>query len=491
MAVAQASLLQSFPFRAAVFAACVLLLPLVPSPQAPAAGGDGGGGGGRGEAFLAKVWELLHLLVVGIAVSYGLFSRRNDAGRRGDEKDAAAQAKADAAGYVSQMIHDSLVFDDGGGDVALDSPGGNRVRSWSAMHHPDEPVVVVATGGAGGGRSHAVEAAQQAPPLSLPVRTLKPQGESSSSAGYGDGGEPWAARPRRISQDTPGGGGGGHETVLPSPIPWRSRSGRFDASAPSPPSPSPKRLSPASSLSKETLAKASEDYSSRRRSPYKSSPPAPPPPPPPFLVHGYHPPAAERRTAAKSFKEELQEQTSHSFTTSEFSRSSSNSSSAKPRISIDSSSSSSSYYPVAKSVRTIRGGRESLQSQSQEQPAVAIASDAPALLHGSNSDDPNGGYRAYQSIPRFQYERGSSDPILGNVTVSSESSDDDDSDVDGDGELSTRGNSPRRESSPEVDENEVDKKAEEFIARFREQIRLQRIESIKKSAGPRGVKHGK
>uniref|UniRef100_A0A0E0EGP4 DUF4408 domain-containing protein n=1 Tax=Oryza meridionalis TaxID=40149 RepID=A0A0E0EGP4_9ORYZ len=489
MAVAQASLLQSFPFRAAVFAACVLLLPLVPSPQAPAAGRDGGGGGGgRGEAFLAKVWELLHLLVVGIAVSYGLFSRRNDAGRRGDEKDAAAnaaQAKADAAGYVSQMIHDSLVFDDGVGDVALGSPGGNKVRSWSAMHHPDEPVVVVATGG----RSHAVEA-QQAPPLSLPVRTLKPQGESSSSAGYGDGGEPWAARPRRISQDTPG-GGGGHETVLPSPIPWRSRSGRFDASAPSPPSPSPKRLSPASSLSKETLAKASEDYSSRRRSPYKSSPPAPPPPPPPFLVHGYHPPASERRTAAKSFKEELQEQTSHSFTTS-----SSNSPSAKPRISIDSSSSSSfssSYYPIAKSVRTIRGGRESLQSQSQEQPdvAVAVAGDAPALLHGSDSDDPYGGYRAYQSIPRFQYERGSSDPILRNVTVSSESSDDDDSDVDGDGELSTRGNSPRRESSPEVDENEVDKKAEEFIARFREQIRLQRIESIKKSAGPRGVKHGK
>ncbi|BAT07245.1 Os09g0283250 [Oryza sativa Japonica Group] len=33
-------------------AACVLLLPLVPSLQAPAAGGDGSG---RGEAFLAKV----------------------------------------------------------------------------------------------------------------------------------------------------------------------------------------------------------------------------------------------------------------------------------------------------------------------------------------------------------------------------------------------------------------------------------------------------
>lgn len=107
-------------------------------------------------------------------------------------------------------------------------------------------------------------------------------------------------------------------------------------------------------------------------------------------------------------------------------------------------------------------------------------------MHGS--EEPYG-YRAYQSIPRFQYERGSSDPILGKVTVFSDETDssDDDDDVGG---YSTRTNSPR-ESTPEVDENEVDKKAEEFIARFREQIRLQRIESIKRSAGPRVVKHGK
>ncbi|KAG8092567.1 hypothetical protein GUJ93_ZPchr0012g18975 [Zizania palustris] len=474
MAVAaQASLLQSFPFRVAVFALFVLMLPLVPSPQVPA------GLAGRGEAFLAKAWELLHLLFVGIAVSYGLFGRRNDAGRRADdEKDVAAAAAAAAAakpdaGYVSQMLHDSLVFDDGGGDEVLDSPGA-KVRSWSALHHPDEPVVMVATGG--GGRSHAADA-QQAP-MSLPVRTLKPQ-QVDSNAGYSHG-EP-RARPRRNSQDT----AGAHETVLPSPIPWRSRSGRFDAS-PSP-SPSPKTLSPASSLSKEALAKASEDYANRRRSPYKSSPPAPPPPPPPFLVHGYHP-AAERRTAAKSFKEELQDlsmrgrvdhypQSSHSFSSSAYS---SNSSPANPRSSIDGSS--SSYYSVGRSVRTTRA-REVVQSQSQELPGVA--GDAPDLR---GTDDPYGGYSAYQSIPRFQYER-ESDPILGKVTISSEteSSDDDD---DGDGEFSTGANSPR-ESTPEVDENEVDKKAEEFIARFREQIRLQRIASIKKSAGPRGVKHGK
>uniref|UniRef100_A0A0D9XMH3 DUF4408 domain-containing protein n=1 Tax=Leersia perrieri TaxID=77586 RepID=A0A0D9XMH3_9ORYZ len=489
MAAAQASLLQSFPFRAAVFAACVLLIPLLPSPQQPpaaaAAGGDGGGR--RGEAFVAKVWELLHLLVVGIAVSYGLFSSRNDAGgRRGDEKDVAAAAKGDNVGYVSQMIHDSLVFDDGGGDVALDTPraGGEVVRSsWSAIRRPDEPVVVVATaagaaGDVGGGGL---------PLLVVVRRCLSPSPQPEFG---GDGGE---ARRRRSSHDM---AGDGNETVLRSPIPWRSRSGRLDAS----PSPTPKRLSPASSLTNETLAKASEDYSRRRISPYKqSSPPAPPPPPPPppFLIHGYHPPAAaDRRTpAARSFKEELHDLSTRGRGFDDYS------SVAKPRISIDGSSSSSStstYYPIGKSVRTIRGGggRESSQIQSQEQPDVtvagAIAGDAAVNLHGSDSDDPYGGYRAYQSIPKFQYERGSSDPILGNVTVSSESSDDDD-DVDDDagGEVSTMGSSPRRESSPEVDENEVDKKAEEFIARFREQIRLQRIESIKKSAGPRGVKHGK
>lgn len=36
-----------------------------------------------------------------------------------------------------------------------------------------------------------------------------------------------------------------------------------------------------------------------------------------------------------------------------------------------------------------------------------------------------------------------------------------------------------------AEENEVDKKADEFIARFREQIRLQRIDSIKRSTKPR------
>jgi hypothetical protein len=496
-----ASVLQSFPFRAAVLALCVALLPLLPAvPEA--------GAGGVGQAFLAKACELLHLLFVGIAVSYGLFSRKNSAddGHAGfaaaAEKDAAAgpeAAKADAR-YAWRMFRDSIAPFDDEEEVLPDSPPKENMRSWSALHRPEDPVVVVSNGG--GGRSGSATADAQ-PPLSLPVRALKPQPAQDDSAG--GGGETPRARPRRGSQDPAATGG---ETVLRSPIPWRSRSGRLDAgrpASPSPsPSPSPRRLSPASSLARETLAKASEEeYYAKRRSPYRTSssisspPPAPPPPPPPFLVHGYHP-TVERRTAVgKSFKEELQDHSMrgrgedhYSSNTSIFSNSaysSNNSSTAKPRNSFDGGGGSSSPVSIGKSVRTIRA-REPAPFQGQSQDLPDDAGDGRDTL-GMQGLEESYGYRAYQSIPRFQYERSVSDPILGGVAVSSddtESSDDDDV-----GGCSTRTNSPR-ESTPEVDENEVDKKAEEFIARFREQIRRQRIESIKKSAGPRGVKrHGK
>ncbi|XP_066387388.1 uncharacterized protein [Miscanthus floridulus] len=509
-----ASVLQSFPFRAAVLALCVALLPLLPA-QAPDVGA-----GGAGQAFLAKAWELLHLLFVGIAVSYGLFSRKNSADDDGGpgaaaaaaaagEKDAAAAgpepAKADAR-YAWRMFRDSVApfnDDDDGGDVLVpDSPpgvggggGGGRASSWRALHRPVEPVVVVSTGGGG---VRIGQAADAQPPLSLPVRTLKPQPAQDATAGDV---ETPRARPRRSSRDSAA-GCARDETVLPSPIPWRSRSGRLDARRPASPSPSPspKRLSPTSSLSRETLTKASEEEyyaKAKRRRPYRSSsisssPPAPPPPPPPFLVHGYHPATERRSAAAKSFKEELQDHSMrgrgedhYSPKTSSVSIStynSSNSSPAKPRSSFDGGSSSS--VSVGKSVRTFRA-REPAAFQDQSQELPDDAGDGRDALDVHGSEEPYG-YRAYQSIPRFQYEKSGSDPILGGVAVSSDETES--SDDDGDHDVGGGGYSTR-ESTPEVDENEVDKKAEEFIARFREQIRRQRIESIKKSAGPRGVKH--
>ncbi|KAJ1296247.1 hypothetical protein BS78_01G285300 [Paspalum vaginatum] len=503
-----ASVLQSFPFRAAVLALCVALLPLLPA-QAPDAGE-----GGPGQALLAKAWELLHLLVVGIAVSYGLFSRKNSAGGDGRaaaaaEKDAAAgpePAKADAR-YAWRMFRDSIPpFDEEEEEerddhlLVLDSPpGGGRARAWSAMHRPEDPVVVVASGG-GGRAGHAAADAQA--PLSLPVRALKPQPAQDANSAAAD--ETHPRRPRGSHSQHSAPAGDRDETVLPSPIPWRSRSGRLDAGRPASPSPShshsPKRLSPTSSLSE---ASEEEYYAKpKRRSPYRPSsfisspPPAPPPPPPPFLVHGYHPVTERRTAAAKSFKEELQDhsmrgrgegyyplKTASGFGVSAYS-SSSNSPPAKPRSSFDGGggSSSSSSVSVGKSVRTFRA-REPAVFQDQSQEPLDDAGDGRDALDVHGSEEPYG-YRAYQSIPRFQYERSGSDPILGGVEVSS----DDTESSDDEGEVRS-GAYSTRETTPEVDENEVDKKAEEFIARFREQIRRQRIESIKKSAGPRGVKH--
>lgn len=480
-----ASVLQSFPFRAAMLALCVALLPLLPA-QAP----EGLAAAGVGQAFLAKAWELVHLLVVGIAVSYGLFSRRNDTAGDGRPEKEESGKPADAR-YVSRMFRDSLApFDDDEEDVVFpgspvaagggredEGGGGGNVRSWSAMHRADEPVVVVTNG-----RGHDT--------FQLPVRTLKPQ-----PARRGPHQDPAARGPE--------------ETVLPSPIPWRSRSGRFDAARPASPSPSsPKRLSPASSSSRETLAKATEEYygkrvrSPPRRSSSTTTPPAPPPPPPPFLVHGYHP-AAERRTA-KSFKEELQDHSVRSrrgddrfppnrrgsFNTGATAGANS-SAPAKPRSSFDSgggSAYSTTASVIGKSVRTFRAREPPVfHGPSQEVPeedADDVRRDdaaQEAAVHGSEEE--LYGYRGYQSIPRFQYERSVSDPILGGVAVSSDETESSDDDEDGGAAYSTR------ETTPEVDENEVDKKAEEFIARFREQIRRQRIESIKRSAGPRGVKH--
>ena len=90
------------------------------------------------------------------------------------------------------------------------------------------------------------------------------------------------------------------------------------------------------------------------------------------------------------------------------------------------------------------------------------------------------------------WNEGGGDDLLGGVVDTSEDEDDDDEEEDdGFHEAGEVGGSvDRREEaggacSSGVDEEgpDVDKKADEFIAKFREQIRLQRIESIKRSTG--------
>ena len=64
---APAKFLSGFFYKVIFFTIFIALLPLLPS-QAP---------GSVNKSIFTRSWELLHLLIVGIAISYGLFSRRN------------------------------------------------------------------------------------------------------------------------------------------------------------------------------------------------------------------------------------------------------------------------------------------------------------------------------------------------------------------------------------------------------------------------------
>jgi len=120
---------------AALLAAAVGLLALLPS-------------------LAQAVWEVPHLVLLGLVISYGVFTQRN----------------ADAGGN---------------GSAAIAKEGS---LAWNARYHPDGPLVVVADHAApsgGGGGGGALER-----PLSLPVRRLKtPPSSAKESETDGDAGD--------------------------------------------------------------------------------------------------------------------------------------------------------------------------------------------------------------------------------------------------------------------------------------------------------------
>lgn len=308
----------NFLYKALFFTVCLVIIPLFPS-QAPEF---------INQTAFTRSWELIQLLVVGIAVSYGLFSRKND------ETDKENHSKFDnAQSYVSRFLQVASVFE----DEAL-SPSGydeNKIQTWNNQYFRGEPVVVVAKENPvldeqTGSSFRIVEK-----PLLLPVRSLKPSISDSnidlSSVSRSDLGSKRFSKHLNKNRsaefrylDTQDFEEKVEENVvLRSPIPWRSRSGRMELkreeeeeeSVNSPPlyslppameesefsrlesrsfrsqsswpsrpnSTSPRNLSPSPSLSSlESQTKSVEDFV-KKKSLFKStsSPPAPPPPPPP------------------------------------------------------------------------------------------------------------------------------------------------------------------------------------------------------------------
>ncbi|KAL9246862.1 hypothetical protein vseg_020348 [Gypsophila vaccaria] len=560
---------KKFAFKMIVVVVFLVIIPLFPSEPPDFVSTT---------SVLSKSWELFQLIFVGIVVSYGLFSRRNedeyDHGGGGGGGGTGTGAEAESGphkyegvqSYVSKLLHDVVDVDSFAADVNDDDDDdscGREVQTWSSKYVRKEPMLVVSESRNEGDK-----------PLLLPVRSLKSRfycDDGVSRSGSSRVGEGFSRDLRRLSVDgndsreelgfgvikghvrsssslggsssvksrgtgssefgdVVGGGGDGdgkglrplsransyvssrelarssrkslsvdygrfgdgegkeygwskeeESMVLPSPIPWQSRSGRMEVKGESmddsslhslPPSleesEAARLLKPQLSHSSSILSaryefqgKSGEDFG-RRKSNYRSHlPPPPPPPPPPPSSKSRRPPPAKsspRKDVNRSVWSEPKD--------FEWGSSRDEGSQVKTRDGAVEGTS------VGKSVRTAR----SVESRPKEV-------ESPKT---ENSDGKTIGYNPMSKGSFLDYPKETRD-FLEQVLL--ETDDESESEAENYREERvepTKVNEPPLENvhdeESDVDKN-VDKKADEFIAKFREQIRLQRIESIKKSTG--------
>ncbi|XP_073133106.1 uncharacterized protein [Henckelia pumila] len=464
-----------FLYKAGIVVIFFVLLPFFPS-QAPEF---------INQTINARSWELLQLVFVGIAVSYGLFSKKND----GTEKDNNLNID-NAHSYVSKLLQVSSVFDDEAeNQTVIDE---NKVETWNSQYLRGEPVVLVAKESSGVTEESDSRPGISQKPLLLPVRSLKQRvldpkevelvddlggkkgsfnrtsskrfvtNSRKSRNGDFEGLKPetldgkkeenaaFSSPTSRISRNGSSEGlrsesleGEMEENVVfRSPIPWRSRSGRMEMKQDedevskllesrsfksSMSISSPKKLSPLPSFPSESLAKNGEDVARKKN--FSSPPPAPPPPSLPILNK-------------------------------------SNSS-----IFVDDKSSSEKVM------------RRSVRSVPQEKLGDSV------LEQQSRRTNPSPELRA-KSVRTFKTNEKFANPVKFPKAETYEFDEkvltqltDEEPEVETEDDCS-EGSSDNEETA--ADDNvsdvgrDVDKKADEFIAKFREQIRLQRIESIRK-----------
>ncbi|PQQ19239.1 uncharacterized protein Pyn_34425 [Prunus yedoensis var. nudiflora] len=122
------SYMMHFLFKALFFALVIMVLPLFPS-QAPEF---------INHTILTKFWELIHLVFIGIAVSYGLFSRRNV--ERGFENPSNLGS---SESYMPRIFPVSSNFDDGyENPCASDEKRVVGLGSWNSQYFVGNPVTV-------------------------------------------------------------------------------------------------------------------------------------------------------------------------------------------------------------------------------------------------------------------------------------------------------------------------------------------------------------
>ncbi|KAE8665623.1 Phosphotyrosine protein phosphatases superfamily protein [Hibiscus syriacus] len=142
------------------------------------------------QTVLNQFWELLHLLFIGIAVSYGLFGRRNVDDVTHDDSQSNAPAISNFSSVFEDGFYDYSMYCSGQGKAGIfnvkngsfENPHEeNVVQAWSSKYVQGEPMVVLA-------EPHCeLSSFIDHNPLGLPVRSLKSWVESGVSSEFGNG----------------------------------------------------------------------------------------------------------------------------------------------------------------------------------------------------------------------------------------------------------------------------------------------------------------
>lgn len=524
-----------FLYKALVAVVFLVILPLFPS-EAPEF---------INQTVTNRSWELLHIVVVGIAVSYGLFSRRS---KEEFEKENGPSKFDSAQSYVSRFLHVSSVFDDEAD--SLSGSDDNRVQTWSSQYLRNEPMLVVApeSNSVDGQISKSSRIGEK--PLLLPVRSLKSRvsddstdaadepggvsnsfGRSSSSFGskrVSKGSMKKRNAPPLVDLDLaePEDNSNENNIVLPSPIPWRSRSGRMEvkedldipsmeesetnlfearparpqtsrlsrpnSTAPSPklsPSPSlssPMKSSPSPSPSSESQAKTLEDPVRRRSSHKYSSPPVPPPPPPPppppmyFKSSSMKPnSSSSSRVNGISYEKDMRRSFSSEYKDTNGSNREIPMRKANPGSDVNSRG-LDDVLSAGKSKRTTRAGEPVSGTWKGRDARDYYLNEVAEMEFEDDLVNPPRRKTVKFDQTSFATESTGRPEFLEKMVVET----DEDSESEEDAfEGASHDDEAEADSSSVSDGGpDVDKKADEFIAKFREQIRLQRIASIKKSS---------
>lgn len=533
-----------FLYKALVVTIFLVILLLFPS-QAPEF---------INQTLNTRGWEFLHLIFVGIAVSYGLFSRRNDEA----EKDNNNLSKFDnAQSYVSRFLQVSSVFDD-----EADSPSrsdGSTIQTWNNQCYRNEPVVVVADENSvlnqeqRGASSRIGEKPLLLPVRSLKSRVLEADGNETSKESSSSGVFASISRSssnlgsKRISSNSVksrnGEFGSSHHqdleeklkdnVVLPSPIPWRSRSGRMEMKetkeendsphmyapfpsmeepefnksfrskvsrstrpnstnsspklSPSPSLSSPRKLSPSPSFAAEAEGKSAEDFV-RKKSFYRS-PPTPPPPPPPLpqLIRKTQSmkPSSGATNGGDKILGEKDLKRSYTSQTKELNRGggfsiptsvrTTRNQDSYPGKEFDDMINTKSEKRFNEGRKTVGFDQSSFKTERLNRDRVTFMSQPSFREYPKEENEEFVEKLVSESEEDLETEDEDDDDIVGNCFVSGTGT--------GTGTAASSNNEEAASSTASDGGPDVDKKADEFIAKFREQIRLQRIESIKRSSG--------